>query len=159
MDVFAGVGTMGLEALSRGAANCVFVEQSRPIAMLLRENIELLRVEDRAIVAQSDALGNAALSSGPSPVHVIFFDPPYAMVQDKTRRGRCFEQFGRLVQRLDDTGFAMLRTPWPLIETDEEHKGEDVDLDIPGAAGPETHVFGTMAAHLYMKQQTTETAL
>lgn len=152
MDVFAGVGTMGLEALSRGAAHCVFVEQSRDIARLLRENVETLRVDDRSEIVQSDALGNAALSAGPSPVHIIFFDPPYAMVQEASRRGRCLEQFARLVQRLDESGFAMLRTPWPLLEDSGDRKGEDIDLHIPGAAGPERHVFGSMAAHLYMKQ-------
>lgn len=152
MDVFAGVGTMGLEAVSRGAAHCVFVEQSRDIARLLRENIETLHVGDRAEVVQSDALGNASISAGPNPVHIIFFDPPYAMVQDPERRERCLAQFGRLVQRLDDSGFAVLRTPWPLIETAQDRRGENVDLTIEGAQGPETHEFGSMAAHLYMKR-------
>lgn len=158
MDVFAGVGTMGLEALSRGAAHCVFVEQSREIVRLLRQNIETLRVGDRAEVVPSDALGNAPLSAGPSPVHIVFFDPPYAMVQDADRRRRCFAQFSRLVQRLDESGFAMLRTPWPFIDDREEHKGEDIDLTIPGATGPETHIFKTMAAHLYMRGSASEHA-
>lgn len=158
MDVFAGVGTMGLEALSRGASHCVFVEQSREIARLLRQNIETLRVGDRAEVVQSDALGNAPLAAGPSPVHIIFFDPPYAMVRDADRRRRCFAQFARLIERLDETGFAVLRTPWPFIDDREEHEGEDIDLTIPGAAGPETHVFKTMAAHLYMRESPSKPA-
>lgn len=151
MDVFAGVGTMGLEALSRGAASCVFVEQSKPIAQLLRANIDMLGVGDRAEVVASDALGNSPLSAGPSPVHLIFFDPPYAMVTEASSRARCLEQFGRLIARLDDTGFAVLRTPWPLRETASDPSSPDADLHVEGAAGPETHVYGTMAVHLYAR--------
>ena len=48
LDLFAGTGQLGLEALSRGAEGCVFVDQRREAAALVRENVKLCRFEDRA---------------------------------------------------------------------------------------------------------------
>src|ERR1700722_13676006 len=56
LDVFAGTGAMGLEALSRGAARAVFVERSRPALTALRSNIEACRAGDRCEVLPIDAL-------------------------------------------------------------------------------------------------------
>jgi 16S rRNA (guanine(966)-N(2))-methyltransferase RsmD len=152
-DAFAGVGTVGLEAISRGAERCVFVERDKKIAAILRQNIETLGVVDRADVAVSDALGAGALSRCPHGAHLVFFDPPYALMEDPARRERVLEQVGRCIARLDPAGFAVLRTPWPLYagEPGERHTREtgDADLRIAGADGPETHEYGSMAVHLY----------
>ncbi len=158
-DGFAGSGSIGLEALSRGAARVVFVERDREIAEILRSNIALLGVDDRAEVIGGDALGVAAAARCPDPAHLIFFDPPYPLMQDPERRRQVLEQFGQLIQKLDDTGYAVLRTPWPLvdrIESEDEEapaRFEDVDLHIAGALGPETHAYTTMACHLYMRER------
>src|SRR3954452_21318539 len=56
LDVFAGTGALGLEALSRGAALAVFVERSRPALAALRANIAACRAEDRCEVLAADAL-------------------------------------------------------------------------------------------------------
>src|SRR5256885_1565381 len=53
IDLFAGTGALGLEALSRGAAGATFVEQHYPTAELIRQNIETLAVGDRALVVPS----------------------------------------------------------------------------------------------------------
>lgn len=139
-DAFAGVGTTGLEAVSRGAARVVMVEKDTRVARALRENIESLGVEDRCEVVVGDALGPGALARCPSPVHLAFFDPPYALMQDEPRRRRVLEQVQRVVQRLDEGGFCVLRAPWPL---------RDADLNLPGVVGPETHRYGSMALHIY----------
>lgn len=165
-DAFAGTGSFGLEALSRGAARCVFVERDRGVAEILRRNIEECGVGDRAEVFHGDALGAGALSRCPAPVHVAMFDPPYALVADPARRSRVLEQFARVVERLDAGGFAILRTPWPAVdiiehETDEmDEEGAplvrrervDIDLRVAGAIGPETHAYGSTALHLFMKE-------
>jgi len=52
LDLFAGTGQLGLEALSRGAEHCTFVDQRREAAALVRENIRLCRFEDWARVVQ-----------------------------------------------------------------------------------------------------------
>jgi 16S rRNA (guanine966-N2)-methyltransferase len=150
-DAFAGVGTIGLEALSRGASRVVMVEKDRKISNILKKNVEAIGGPDAAEIVVGDALGSGALSRCPTPVHLIFFDPPYPLVSDPARRDRTLRQFAALVQRLDDAGFAVLRTPWPLLDQPEGGAPQQVSLDIEGAAGPETHAYGSMAVHLYMK--------
>lgn len=151
MDVFAGTGSIGLEALSRGAAQVVFVERGRDVAATLRANIEMLGVQDRTRVVTGDALGPAALTACPRPVHLVFFDPPYDLLRTEIGRRRAFAQFAKLVALLDETGFAMLRTEWPFEEGEEQDR-RAIDLTIPGAKGPETHVYRHTAVHLYMKE-------
>lgn len=119
-DCFAGTGSIGLEALSRGSPRCVFVERDRRMAEILRANIEHCQAGDRAEVVVGDALGPGALSRCPRPVHLIFFDPPYAMVRDQASWSRVKGQLARAIALLDDTGYAVLRTPWPFLHLVEE---------------------------------------
>lgn len=155
-DVFAGTGAFGLEALSRGASGCLFVERDKEIVDLLRRNIEDLELADRADVHHGDGLGASALSRAPRPLHVVLFDPPYAMMKDEAKRHRVFDQFARAVQMLDETGFAIIRTPWPFVEVvgeDDQRQRVDLSLEIDGAIGPETHAYGSTAVHWYMRDR------
>jgi len=78
LDLFAGAGAVGIEALSRGAAECVFVEEDRAAVTALRENLERLGVADRARVLDREALAAlAALKRERSQFHVLVLDPPY----------------------------------------------------------------------------------
>lgn len=73
-DLFAGSGALGLEALSRGAAHCTFVERDRAALAALRDNIESLGYDDRARVVAADAtrwIANAG------HFDVVLADPPY----------------------------------------------------------------------------------
>jgi len=202
LDCFAGTGTVGLEAASRGASRVVCIERDRRVTKMLEKNIEMLGAEEIVEVVTGDALGPTAIHRCPKPVHIIFFDPPYAMVWDTQDWVRVRTQFERLIQQLDDTGYAVLRTPWPLfhkVPLDHEQRetekspspiemidGEemieidlndpeadamiesfekdlardastpkfntvDIDLKMNGALGPETHSYGGMALHLYMR--------
>jgi 16S rRNA (guanine966-N2)-methyltransferase len=81
LDVFAGTGALGLEALSRGAARTLFVERSRPALAALRANIEACRAGDRCEVLPIDAL---TIPAG-KPADIVFLDPPYG--QDLVARG------------------------------------------------------------------------
>jgi 16S rRNA (guanine966-N2)-methyltransferase len=73
LDVFAGTGAYGLEALSRGAAFATFIESAPPALAALRKNIAACRVE-----AQSRIIPNDALNPPPGTAHhLIFLDPPY----------------------------------------------------------------------------------
>ena len=75
LDLFAGTGALGLEALSRGAQSATFIENGRTALRLLRENIGICRAGDRARVIQRDArrLGACPGASG----SLVFLDPPY----------------------------------------------------------------------------------
>ena len=75
LDLFAGTGQLGIEALSRGAAECVFIDRRPDAVRLIQENLALCRLADRARVRQGDAL--PYLRSG-EKFDLIFLDPPYA---------------------------------------------------------------------------------
>lgn len=75
LDLFAGTGQLGIEALSRGAAGCTFVDQRRDAAALVRSNLKLCRLSDRARVVQGEAL--SFLASDRERYHLVFLDPPY----------------------------------------------------------------------------------
>lgn len=151
-DAFAGVGTFGIEAASRGASQVVMVERDRVTGQILEDNIDALPgCRDICEVVHGDALGIAALERCPRPVHIIFFDPPYPMVHDHASRARIFNQFRALAQFLDDDGYAILRTPWPLFEEGDDDKKHPLSMEMQGLKGPETHEYSSMAVHWYMK--------
>lgn len=75
LDLFGGTGQMGIEALSRGAAHCTFVELRKDAAAIIRENLETTRLADRATVLQGDYL--AFLTRNQEKFDFIFLDPPY----------------------------------------------------------------------------------
>jgi 16S rRNA (guanine966-N2)-methyltransferase len=73
-DLFAGTGSLGIEALSRGAAHAVFVDTDRRCLEVVRKNLEKLRFADRADVIEGSAFDAA---SRLAPADVVFVDPPY----------------------------------------------------------------------------------
>jgi 16S rRNA (guanine966-N2)-methyltransferase len=73
LDIFAGTGAFGLEALSRGAAHATFIETDRPALVALETNIAACRAQDRCTVLAVDAL---AIPPG-EPSSLVFLDPPY----------------------------------------------------------------------------------
>lgn len=75
LDLFGGTGQLGIECLSRGAEHCTFVDQRRDAVRLMKQNLKVCDVEDRATVVQSDAIGY--LSTIQEQYHLIFIDPPY----------------------------------------------------------------------------------
>lgn len=75
LDLFAGSGALGLEALSRGASHVTFVEREPEAARMLRENLRRLNATG-AEVHLSEA--TAWLSRGPQPYDIVFLDPPFA---------------------------------------------------------------------------------
>ncbi len=79
LDLFAGSGALGLEALSRGAARAVFVDRHPQALAAVRRNVAELGLGDRAVIIKADAaLGAAPLRSAPgAPFSLIFLDPPY----------------------------------------------------------------------------------
>lgn len=81
LDLFAGTGAMGLEALSRGAAQCVFVEADPKVVSVLRENIAFLGYQDSSeVIAQSYTAALTALVERGSKFDLLFVDPPYRML-------------------------------------------------------------------------------
>ena len=75
VDLFAGTGNLGLEAISRGARRVYFADKDRRSIALVRENTAYCRVEDRSVILWSDY--RDALLKIEDPVDIIFLDPPY----------------------------------------------------------------------------------
>ncbi len=75
LDLFAGSGALGIEALSRRSDHCVFVEHDRASYALLRQNISHARFDESAELIFSDSL--RFLDRKPLPFDIIFLDPPY----------------------------------------------------------------------------------
>ena len=76
LDLFAGTGALGLEALSRGAAFAVFVEERADARALIRDNIEALGLLGRTKILRRDATRLGEIGSG-KPFDLVFADPPY----------------------------------------------------------------------------------
>ncbi len=77
LDLFAGSGALGLEALSRGAAHVTFVDAAKPALAAVRANLDDLGVADRATVMAGDAVAIAGRQVPAEPWRVVFVDPPY----------------------------------------------------------------------------------
>jgi 16S rRNA (guanine966-N2)-methyltransferase len=77
LDVFAGSGALGLEALSRGAERASFIESARGAADCIRKNIAACREQARAQLFIADALRPPRAASNWAPCSLIFLDPPY----------------------------------------------------------------------------------
>lgn len=110
VDLFAGTGALGLEALSRGASSALFVEQDRGNIAVIRKNIGHLRYEDRSRVLHGDAfrwLSSAAVP-GTTP-SIVFLDPPY---DDYARRAkRIHAGLGALVSTLAPESLIVVELP------------------------------------------------
>jgi 16S rRNA (guanine(966)-N(2))-methyltransferase RsmD len=73
VDAYAGIGAVGIEALSRGARHAVFIEKDRDAVNLIKSNLARLGIESRARVIR----GLAALLVGSLDADIVFIDPPY----------------------------------------------------------------------------------
>jgi 16S rRNA (guanine966-N2)-methyltransferase len=121
LDLFAGTGALGLEALSRGAAHAIFVERDRGHAALIRRNLAALRYESRGAVVTSDAYrwAHSYQALDDRPV-LAFVDPPYADYEKHAMKLR--KLLAELAARLPDRSIIVVESGQPL--------GEDV-LDDP----------------------------
>jgi 16S rRNA (guanine(966)-N(2))-methyltransferase RsmD len=78
MDLFAGTGSLGLEALSRGAQRAIFVEKNPAALKCLKENIVICGFEERSKVVASSVIPFLNTAIVPEETGIIFIDPPYS---------------------------------------------------------------------------------
>jgi 16S rRNA (guanine966-N2)-methyltransferase len=101
LDLFAGSGAVGLEALSRGARLCTFVENGRAVLPVLRRNIEALGAGNRARVLPISAFGiHKAGEPGQGAVDVAVCCPPFPLLSDRALRPRLDVLFAYVVRSL-----------------------------------------------------------
>lgn len=116
-DVFSGVGTMGLEALSRGAMSCVFIEGDADVHASLTENVAKI-VEDQPTVCWKTSVHRTSFCPKNAddclPYDLIFFDPPYVQCPLMNDGGVLEKSLDRLARSRVSTDDAqlILRTPF-----------------------------------------------
>ncbi len=148
LDVFSGTGSLGFEALSRGAKSVVFCEQDHRAHSLLVQNCEHLGVSDRTLCWRTDCLRCSFKAQGEEewyPYGVIFFDPPYEMIKTLRVGSPLYKSLVRLTRAevsIDNT-LLVLRTP------------TESQFHLPDAWQTERVIsMGSMDMHLCRKQAT-----
>jgi 16S rRNA (guanine966-N2)-methyltransferase len=141
VDLYCGTGTMGLEALSRGAGRCVFADRDRRVLELLRRNIQTLGVQDRCTIWSGDIPHHLAgwLGQLAGPVDVAFVDPPYADARSWSWPEATASIFDPLAAHLAADGLVVLRVPANLAVPDR----------LGALAVRRTKRYGDMAVHLF----------
>ena len=135
LDLFAGSGQMGIEALSRGAAGATFVDSSRDAIKIIAANVKKCKMEDRAEIIPSDYRA-FLLSSPPHRYGVVFLDPPYGTAQLK-RALRTLES----VDIVAKCGIIIC----------ESEKDEVLPDDLQGYTKMKEYFYGRPKITLYMK--------
>ena len=77
LDLFSGVGSFGLECLSRGASNVTFLESYKEVLTVLKKNIDNLEQQDSSNIIEKDIFAENTLKTLNSKFDIIFMDPPY----------------------------------------------------------------------------------
>ena len=77
LDLFSGSGAIGIEALSRGAAQATFVENNRRACTCIRQNLSFTKLADDGKILCMDVLQALRVLEGEPPFHIVFMDPPY----------------------------------------------------------------------------------
>jgi 16S rRNA (guanine966-N2)-methyltransferase len=140
LDAFAGTAALGLEAISRGSAQLLAVDDDRKAAQCARENVKALGVADRARVLELDLLGAldkvalALAKSGVAPFSLVFADPPYAQAQ-------------QAVQRLAELHARGLFAPQALFVI--EHAARAIPERPPGFVETSTYRYGDTGVLLW----------
>lgn len=129
LDLFGGSGGIGIEALSRGAAFCVFAEQNPAAAACIRDNLKATRLEERALVMNCDALTALKRLEGKEyRFDYIFMDPPYdkelerQMLQYLTNSSLIDKQSTVIIEASLDTSFDYLESIGFVMEKNKKYK-------------------------------------
>ena len=77
LDLFSGVGSFGLEALSREAGNVIFIENYSVSLSILKKNLEILKLEERSKIIDADIFNNFDFKTLKKKIDIIFLDPPF----------------------------------------------------------------------------------
>jgi 16S rRNA (guanine966-N2)-methyltransferase len=151
-DVFAGTGSLGLEALSRGASSVVFIESDRRAFELLRQNVVALGVEQRALCWRTDAINSSYRPKGVDallPFDIVFFDPPYRLAAELGPDTKMYQALSRLARDSVTSPEALLYFRAPA----------ETELRLPSCWAPEDSLaISSMEIHVFRKTGVGEPA-
>ena len=138
LDLYAGTGALGLEALSRGAAEATLVESARDALAAIRANVDALGLADRVRIVGAAVERAPSLLAGSAPYDLVFADPPYA---DATTRAP------RALAALATAGLFAAHARVIL-----EHASRDPSPAIAGLALETTRRYGDSALGFYTRE-------
>jgi 16S rRNA (guanine966-N2)-methyltransferase len=132
LDLYAGTGALGIEALSRGAARATFVDNARPALAALRENLASLDLTgETSVIAQPVARAAASIEG---PFDLVFADPPYAAVAEVPAAVASLVARGALA---------------PEARVVVEHASRDPAPALAGLAARPSRTYGDTAITIY----------
>jgi 16S rRNA (guanine(966)-N(2))-methyltransferase RsmD len=134
LDLFGGTGQLGIEALSRGAAEAVFVDAAEKSCGLIRENLKRCKMETEGKVVRADYMDY--LSRSRETFDIILLDPPYAEV--------FLENAIKKISEID-----ILKSGGIIVA--ERPVGKDIPGDFPGYARSKDYKYGNTLITLYRK--------
>ena len=134
LDLFGGTGQLGIEALSRGAKNAVFVDERADACRLIQENLKRTKLESFARVVRSDYL--AFLKSDQEKYDIILLDPPYAEIFLENALKTITE-----IDILQSGGIIVTERPCE----------KPLDVEFPGYSRSKDYKYGSTVLTLYRK--------
>jgi len=135
LDLFAGTGQLGIEALSRGASRAVFVDENEKACHLVKENLRRTKLENRATVVRSDYL--SFLKRTKEKYNIILLDPPYAEV--------FLENALKIISEID-----ILQSGGIIIA--ERPLGKDLSAVYPGFERSHDYKYGKTLITIFRKR-------
>ncbi len=135
LDLFAGTGQLGIEALSRGAKVAVFVDAGEPAVKLVKENLRRAKLEGQGRVVKGDYL--SFLRSTRENFDIIFLDPPYAEVFLENALN-CISE----IDILHSGGIIVTERPL----------GKELALELPGFVRSKDYKYGKTLITLFRKE-------
>jgi 16S rRNA (guanine966-N2)-methyltransferase len=127
LDLFAGTGGLGFEALSRGAAGVRLIERHPAALKVLRSNAAQLGVSDRVEIMRGDALDSSLWEVAGSSPDLVFFDSPYPLLEQGPLRRRMFEAMRSLVLERMQQGLLVFHSPRRVVLASEFGQGTSVE--------------------------------
>ena len=142
LDLFGGTGQLGIEAISRGAREAVFVDQNEKACKLIRDNLRLAHMEQEGRVVRSDYL--AYLKSTKQKFDIILLDPPYAEVFLENALNLITE-----IDILQSNGIIVAECPL----------GKELPGEFPGFCRSKDYKYGKTVLTLYRKEAAGEASV
>jgi 16S rRNA (guanine966-N2)-methyltransferase len=124
-DLFAGSGSLGLEAISRGAARCTFVERASVCLATIEKNVAHLHFEDRAVLRRADLGRGVAGLANAGPFDLVLMDPPFPLLRKPPGPGEpdvksILRELGRTPGLLASEARVVVETPSELFRIEGE---------------------------------------
>ncbi len=129
LDMYAGTGAIGIEALSRGAMSCIFIENNRSAIEVITKNLEATKLQDKAEVLLYDVFEIIPyLEKNKIEVEIVFASPPYPLVEKDSYRDKLLNLFSLMCSNhiIQPEGLIMLQHR----KTDFEIPSESLYLEL-----------------------------